>query len=76
MLSRELREIDEVRQQIAHRAIGVVYDPNREKYGNYVPTIIPERYDAFLYLDETEALRPFILKTKEKEPPELHPANE
>jgi len=76
LLSRELRDVDEARQQIAHRAIGVVYDPNREKYGNYVPTIIPERYDAFLYLDETEALRPFILKTKEKDPPELYPAIE
>ncbi|WP_048921325.1 erythromycin esterase family protein [Rufibacter radiotolerans] len=76
LLSRELRDIDEMRQLIAHRAIGVVYDPNREAYGNYVPTIIPERYDAFLYLDETEALRPFIVKTKEKEPPEMYPANE
>src|SRR5256885_12281581 len=26
-----------------HRAIGVVYDPERERYGNYVPTILPER---------------------------------
>ena len=33
-----------------HRAIGVVYHPQREA-GNYVPTVLPRRYDAFLYLD-------------------------
>lgn len=41
-----------------HRAIGVVYDPAYESYGNYVPTIVPYRYDAFLYLDRTTALHP------------------
>ena len=41
-----------------HRAIGVVYDPSRERRGNYVPTVLPLRYDAFLYLDETSALHP------------------
>src|ERR1019366_2980306 len=30
---------------IGHRAIGVVYNPEREKFGNYVPTILPMRYD-------------------------------
>src|SRR4029079_4036460 len=30
-----------------HRAIGVVYRPRFEQYGNYVPTVLPERYDAF-----------------------------
>jgi erythromycin esterase len=41
---------------VEHRAIGVVYDPRREKWGNYVPTIVPRRYDAFLFIDETRAL--------------------
>jgi erythromycin esterase-like protein len=39
-----------------HRAIGVVYHPERERYGNYVPTVPAERYDAFIYLDQTTAL--------------------
>lgn len=42
---------------IGHRAIGVVYHPERER-GNYVPTIISKRYDAFIYIDETKALTP------------------
>ena len=41
-----------------HRAIGVVYHPTGEHYGNYVPTSLAGRYDAFLYLDETEVLHP------------------
>ncbi len=45
-------------QPVAHRAIGVVYDPDHERWGNYVPTIIPHRYDAFLYIDETRAVDP------------------
>ena len=36
----------------------MVYDPAYESYGNYVPTALAERYDAFLYLDQTEALHP------------------
>lgn len=41
-----------------HRAIGVVYHPERERYGNYVPTMLPARYDALLYFEQTHALRP------------------
>ena len=57
-----------------HRAIGVVYHPSRERFGNYVPTMMPLRYDAFLYLDETEALHPLHMKPRaEREPPETYP---
>jgi erythromycin esterase-like protein len=41
-----------------HRAIGVVYRPHAEAWGNYVPTILGRRYDAFLWFDETRALQP------------------
>jgi erythromycin esterase-like protein len=41
---------------IDHRAIGVVYDPARERWGNYVPTIVPRRYDAFVHIDESRAV--------------------
>jgi len=41
-----------------HRAIGVVYNPEYERYGNYVPSILPLRYDAFIFLDQTNALHP------------------
>ena len=45
---------------IGHRAIGVVYNPEYEAYGNYVPSKMGSRYDAFIYIDETKALSPFL----------------
>ena len=42
---------------IEHRAIGVTYDPENER-GNYVPTLWPERYDAFFFISRTRALSP------------------
>jgi len=43
---------------IGHRAIGVVYNPEFEAYGNYVPSRVGSRYDAFIYIDQTTALHP------------------
>ena len=45
-------------EPIGHRAIGVVYDPDHERWGNYVPSIMNGRYDAFIYIEETRALDP------------------
>jgi erythromycin esterase-like protein len=56
-----------------HRAIGVVYRPELESYGNYVPTVLPGRYDAFLYLDRTEALRPLGVPPDEEKVPDTYP---
>jgi erythromycin esterase len=59
-----------------HRAIGVVYDPAYEHWGNYVPTVLPLRYDAFLYIDETRAVHPLHIQPREgAEPPETYPWN-
>ena len=60
---------------LAHRAIGVVYDPDFERWGNYVPTLVPRRYDAFLYLDETHALDALHLHLHvDGEVPETYPS--
>jgi erythromycin esterase len=40
-----------------HRAKGVTYHPENE-HGNYVPTVLPERYNAVLFIKETTALNP------------------
>ena len=45
------------------RTIGVVYNPQYEKYGNYVSTDKYSRYDAFLFIDETHALHPLHMQT-------------
>src|SRR5207249_5060470 len=65
----------ELLQTRGHRAIGVVYHPEFERYGNYVPTVLPRRYDAFLYLDETHALQPLHVPVREEgEVPETYPS--
>ena len=56
-----------------HRAIGVVYNPMYESMGNYVRTVLPLRYDAFIFIDETEALHPLHVEPLEHRPPELYP---
>jgi len=62
-------------EQRGHRAIGVVYRPQHERFGNYVPTVLPRRYDAFLYLDRTRALRPLHLRVPDlSEVPETYPS--
>ncbi|MGZ8543639.1 MAG: erythromycin esterase family protein [Flavisolibacter sp.] len=58
---------------IGHRAIGVVYNPEYEQYGNYVPTLLPLRYDAFIYLDHTHALHPLHIQPDGHQIPETYP---
>jgi len=58
---------------IGHRAVGVVYNAAYEQYGNYVPSILPMRYDAFIYLDETKALHPLHLEPQGRQVPQTYP---
>ena len=46
------------------------------RHGNYVPTVLPDRHDAFLYLDETEALHPLRVPPnfEREEVPETFPS--
>ncbi len=44
-------------ERLGHRAKGVVYIPEDEQF-NYVPTVLPSRYNAFIFLEETTPLNP------------------
>lgn len=57
-----------------HRAIGAVSHPEYGKCGNYVPTMLPHRYDAFLYLYGSHALHalPEVRPHEEGEVPETY----
>jgi erythromycin esterase-like protein len=64
----------ELLEERGHRAIGVVYRPDREAYGNYVPTVLPYRYDALLFVDESHAVHPLHMPVElEHELPETYP---
>jgi len=62
-----------MKNRIGHRAIGVIYNPLHEQYGNYVPTILPLRYDAFIYIDHTKALHPLHIKPDGDQIPDTYP---
>lgn len=57
---------------LGHRAIGVVYHPERE-WGNYVPTLLTSRYDALLYFDRSNALHPIHMKPDGEKTPDTYP---
>ncbi len=63
----------EMNYPFLHRAIGVVYHPSHEHYGNYVPSIMPFRYDAFIHIDDTQALHPIHLEPDGHQMPETYP---
>ena len=71
--SRDLESCGELQTSLPHRAVGVVYHPAHERFGNYVPSIIPKRYDSFVFIDRTEALKPIDTGIKSKKLPETYP---
>jgi erythromycin esterase-like protein len=73
LLMNKINEERCVSAEIGHRAIGVVYNPEHERFGNYVPTIMPKRYDAFIFLDETTALHPIHIEPDGNQIPETYP---
>lgn len=62
-------------KKIPHRAIGVVYDPSREMYGNYVPSVLAQRYDALIFIDKTKALHPLHLHPDKNKLPDTFPSD-
>ena len=60
--------------ELGHRAIGVVYRPDRDRWGNYVPTVLGDRYDAFFWFDESHAVRPLHTLRVDRREPETYPS--
>jgi erythromycin esterase-like protein len=63
---------NKLQDKVGHRAVGVVYDPHRER-GNYVPSKMAKRYDAFMYIDRTKGLHPLHLEPDSTKTPETYP---
>lgn len=73
LLMNKIKNEKYVSVPIGHRAIGVVYNPEHERFGNYVPSILPERYDAFIFIDETTALHPIHIEPEGGQIPDTYP---
>ncbi|MEV6305212.1 erythromycin esterase family protein [Actinoplanes sp. NPDC051861] len=55
--------------ELPHRAVGVVYRPDRERWANYVPSIVGRRYDALLWFEQSHPVRPLhTLRVNLREP--------
>lgn len=50
------------------RAIGVVYQPEFDARDNYLATILPGRFDAFIFIDRTQALEIPASPSEEERP--------
>jgi erythromycin esterase len=75
LLSEDLKKFPELQKSVLHRAVGVVYNPERERHSNYVPTKIAKRYDAFVFLKESQALHPLHVEGTSHRMPETFPWN-
>ena len=73
ILFSEKNDSKKFEKALPHRAIGVVYNSEREKYGNYVTSFMPQRYNAFIFIDETKALHPLHIKPIGEKVPETYP---
>lgn len=73
LLMNDFFEYEFMENFIGHRAIGVVYHPEYEQQGNYVPSLLPMRYDAFIYVDHTNALHPLHIEPDGNQIPETYP---
>lgn len=49
---------DVTRHAIPHRAIGVTFNLAQERTNNYPASVVSERYDAFIFIRNTNALKP------------------
>lgn len=70
---KDVRNEPLLNKAIGHRAIGVVYHPEYEEFGNYVPSHMPNRYDYFLFFDRTKALHPLHIEPDGHQLPETFP---
>jgi erythromycin esterase-like protein len=69
LLLRPLRDVLEagpLNEWRGNRAIGVQYHPEAE-WHNYVPTRLASRYDAFVHIDRTKAVKPLDMSAAKPE---------
>jgi erythromycin esterase len=73
LLMNDFYDLSFMEHHLDHRAIGVVYHPAYEQYGNYVPSLLPMRYDAFIYFDRSHALHPMHIEPDGHQIPGTYP---
>lgn len=52
------RLVDQIDEPRLERFIGVIYRPETERASHYVPAVLPEQFDGYIWLEVTEAVEP------------------
>jgi erythromycin esterase-like protein len=63
----------DVREPALERYIGVVYRPATELQSHYARSILADQYDAFVWFDETSAVRPLPTELAVEEEEDTYP---
>lgn len=63
ILSKDIRNYPNMLRWISQVAVGVLYHP-MQKSGTYSLSVIPNRYDAYIFIDHTNALHPIETPVK------------
>jgi protein-L-isoaspartate(D-aspartate) O-methyltransferase len=63
---------EELREPRLERAIGVIYRPESELQSHYIPAVLPEQFDSWIWFDETTAVTPLPV-TPERGRPDTYP---
>lgn len=65
-LVRDARSMEELRQVLIQpqleQFIGAIYRPDTEPWSHYSKAILPKQFDAYVWIDETIALKPLHTK--------------
>jgi protein-L-isoaspartate(D-aspartate) O-methyltransferase len=48
-----------------HRAVGVIYRPETELQSHYYQTTLPEQFDTWVWVDQTQAVHPIPVRREE-----------
>jgi erythromycin esterase-like protein len=63
---------DTLRQPMLERAIGVIYRPDTELASHYFEAVLAEQFDAYVWFEETSALKP-LPAVRRQGAPETYP---
>ncbi len=55
------------------RAIGVIYRPHTELQSHYFHASLPRQFDEYVWFDQTRAVTPLDVRTREERTPETYP---
>ncbi len=58
------------------RFIGVIYRPETERWSHYSQAVLPRQFDAYVWFDETRALRPLVPSEPHAGVPDTFPFGE